>query len=150
VSERASEPSTPSERASEPSTPSERASEPSTPSERASEPSRPRIRLGDAAVARIAAAVAAGVPGVVSLRPDLGQTLLGLATSLIGDAAPTSGATAAVTGDHAEVTVTVVTALGHNARDLCAEVQRAVARRLEMDAGLTATVTVTVADVLLT
>lgn len=107
-----------------------------------------RARIGDAAVARIAAAVAAEVPGVVALRPDLGQTLLSLAGSLLGDPTAGTGATAVVTGDRVDVTVTLVTTLGHNARDLCAAVQRAVAERIRADTALAAVVTVTVADIL--
>jgi uncharacterized alkaline shock family protein YloU len=129
---------------------SERASEPSTAIARAGGPSAPtRVELGDAAVARIAAAVAREVPGVVSLRPDLGQALLGLAGSLIGDGGPPPGATAAVQGGRAEISLTVVTTVGHNARDLCTAVQRAVAERVRADAGLDSVVAVTVADVLL-
>lgn len=103
-----------------------------------------RVIFGDTAVARIAAAVAAGVPGVDSLRPDLSQALLGL----VG-AEPVRGATAAVRKDRAEVALTVVTTLGHNPRDLCRAVQRAVAETLRRETGLVATVTVTVADILL-
>ncbi|WP_345423789.1 Asp23/Gls24 family envelope stress response protein [Pseudonocardia xishanensis] len=107
------------------------------------------VGFGDAAVARIAAAVAAEVPGVVALRPDLGQTLLGIAGSLLGESGVGTGATAVVEGGRAEITLTLVTSLGHNTRDLCTAVQRAVAARVQQDTGLTAVVTVTVADVLL-
>jgi uncharacterized alkaline shock family protein YloU len=113
-----------------------------------------RLTVGDAVVARIAAATAREVPGVVALRPDLAQTLLGLAGSLLGerssgDALSAAGASAAVHPGGAEVSLTLVTTLGHNTRDLCAAVQRAVADRVRADTGLDAVVTVTVADVLL-
>lgn len=102
-----------------------------------------RVIFSDAAVARIAAAVAREVPGVESLRPDLSQTLLGL----VG-AEPVRGATAAVQEGRVEVTLTVVTTLGHNPRDLCAEIQRAVVARVRRETALVATVTVTIADIL--
>ncbi|MFR9804685.1 Asp23/Gls24 family envelope stress response protein [Pseudonocardia sp. RS010] len=113
-----------------------------------------RLTVGDAVVARIAAAAAREVPGVVALRPDLGQTLLGLAGSLLGDrfadgALSAAGASASVDGGRAEVALTLVTTLGHNTRDLCTAVQRAVAARVRAGTGLDAVVTVTVADVLL-
>ncbi|GAA4676065.1 hypothetical protein GCM10023215_05180 [Pseudonocardia yuanmonensis] len=120
------------------------------------QPELPPVRLtvGDAVVARIAAAAAREVPGVVALLPALAQTLLGLAGSLLGDrsagdALSAAGASAAVRGRRAEVSLTLVTTLGHNARDLCTAVQRAVADRVRADTGLDALVTVTVADVLL-
>jgi uncharacterized alkaline shock family protein YloU len=103
-----------------------------------------RVSFGDAAVARIAAAVAKEVPGVESLRPDLSQTLLGL----VG-AEPVRGATAAVQEGRVEITLTVVTTLGHNPRDLCAEIQRAVAARVQRETALVPTVTVTIAEILL-
>ncbi|MFC5948180.1 Asp23/Gls24 family envelope stress response protein [Pseudonocardia lutea] len=122
----------------------------------AERPAGPPVRLtvGDAVVARLAAAAAREVPGVVALRPDLAQTLLGLAGSLLGDrsggdALSAAGASAAVDGRRAEIALTLVTTLGHNARDLCAAVQRAVAERVRADTGLDAVVSVTVADVLL-
>jgi uncharacterized alkaline shock family protein YloU len=103
-----------------------------------------RVIFGDAAVARIAAAVASGVPGVESLRPDLSQTLLGL----VG-AEPVRGATAAVHEGEVEITLTVITTLGHNPRDLCADIQRKVAARVQEETALVPRVTVTIADILL-
>ncbi|MCE3552293.1 Asp23/Gls24 family envelope stress response protein [Pseudonocardia sp. RS11V-5] len=113
-----------------------------------------RLTVGDAVVARIAAATAREVPGVVALRPDLAQTLLGLAGSLLGDrpagdALSAAGASAAVQQGRAEVALTLVTTLGHNTRDLSATVQRAVAARVRAETGLDAVVSVTIADVLL-
>jgi uncharacterized alkaline shock family protein YloU len=113
-----------------------------------------RLTVGDAVVARIAAAAAREVPGVVALRPDLAQTLLGLAGSLLGDrsagdALSAAGASAAVRPGRAEVVLALVTTLGHNTRDLSVAVQRAVAARVRAETGLDAVVTVTVADVLL-
>ena len=111
------------------------------------DPARDRLQVGEAAVARIAAAAAAGVPGVVALRSDLGQALLGLAGPLLGERAPTGGATAVVAGGRAEVSLTLVTTLGVNPRDLAETVQREVAARLLADTALVATVTVTIADI---
>jgi uncharacterized alkaline shock family protein YloU len=112
-----------------------------------------RLTVGDAVVARLAAAAAREVPGVVALRPALAQTLLGLAGSLLGDrsdgALSAAGASAAVQAGRAEIALTLVTTLGHNARDLSAAVQRAVAARVRHETGLDAVVTVTIADVLL-
>ncbi len=111
-----------------------------------------RVRIGDSAVARIAAQRAALVPGVVALRADLGQALLGVAVSVLGQdrsRLPTDGVTAVVDGHSAEVSVTVVTRIGHNCRDVARAVQEAVAAEVAAQTGLTVSVTVTVADVLL-
>jgi uncharacterized alkaline shock family protein YloU len=124
-------------------------------SELASEPSAPsdvRLQVGDSAVARIAARRAALVPGVVALRADLAQALLGVAVSVLGhdrSRLPTDGVSAAVRGQAAEVSITVVTRLGHNCRDVARAVQEQVAAEVAAQTGLTVTVTVTIADVLL-
>ena len=111
-----------------------------------------RYHVGDLAVARIAARRARAVPGVVSLRADLSQTLLGLAgTWLNPDPVPAElraeGVSAAVHGDRADVRVTVVTEFGHNCRDLAALVRREVAAAVAAATGLEATVRVTIADI---
>lgn len=111
-----------------------------------------RVHVGDAVVARVAAARARRVPGVVALRADLAQALLGLAGTVLStgrDLLPTDGVHAAVHGDTAEVAITLATRLGHNCRDLCVEVQRAVAAEVAAYTGLEVTVSVTVAEVLL-
>jgi uncharacterized alkaline shock family protein YloU len=111
-----------------------------------------RLRIGDSAVARIAAQRAALVPGVVGLRADLTQVLLGVAGTVLGhdrSRLPTDGVNAVVDGGSAGVTVTVVTRLGHNCRDVARAVQREVAAEVAAQTGLDVTVTVTVADVLL-
>jgi uncharacterized alkaline shock family protein YloU len=108
-----------------------------------------RLVVADAAVARIAAISAARVPGVVALRADLGQALLGIATAALGSRGPAEGATAAVDGAHADVSVTVVTRLGHNCLDVVQAVQRAVATDVTAITGLSAQVRVTIADIAL-
>ncbi len=112
-----------------------------------------RLHVGDAAAAWLAAAAARTVPGVVDLRPDLAQALVGVAGAVLGSdrvrAFATAGVTAAVTGGTVEVAVTVVTRIGANCRDVAEAVQRAVAAELAAQAGLAARVTVTVADVLI-
>jgi uncharacterized alkaline shock family protein YloU len=116
--------------------------------------SRPTVRMhvGDAVVARVAAHSARRVPGVVALRADLAQTLLGIAGTVLGQDRswlPRDGVTAAVHGHAAEVSVTIATRLGHNCRDLAQVVQREVAAAVHAYTGLDTQVTVTVADVLL-
>lgn len=111
-----------------------------------------RLRFGDTAVARIAGWHAARVPGVWGLRADLGQTLLGVAGEMLGadrSRRPVDGVHAQVDDLTATVSVTVVTTLRHNCRDLAADVARAVRSGVEAATGLTTKVTVTVADVLL-
>ena len=107
-----------------------------------------RLHVAEAAVASIAAAEALRVPGVVGLRPDLARALLGMAGSTLGRtrSAP-DGVDATVTGESADVTVTIATRLGYNCRDLAAAVQRAVAFAVAEQTGLTVRVTVTVAAV---
>lgn len=111
-----------------------------------------RLRIGEAAVARIAGWHAARVPGVWGLRADLRQVLLGVAGDVLGtdrSRRPVDGVQAQVAEDTATVAVTVVTTVGHNCRDLAAAVARAVRTGVEQATGLTTTVSVTVADVLL-
>ena len=111
-----------------------------------------RVRISDSAVARIAARRAALVPGVVALRADLAQALLGVAVTVLGhdrSRLPTDGVNAVVHEHSAEVSVTVVTRLGHNCRDVARAVQREVAAEVAAQTGLTVSVTVTIADVLL-
>jgi uncharacterized alkaline shock family protein YloU len=111
-----------------------------------------RLRIGDSAVARIAARRAALVPGVVGLRADLAQALLGVAGSVLGrdrSRLPTDGVNAVVHEGSAAVSVTVVTRLGHNCRDVAQAVQQQVAAEVAAQTGLTVTVSVTIADVLL-
>ncbi|MGE0844501.1 MAG: Asp23/Gls24 family envelope stress response protein [Candidatus Nanopelagicales bacterium] len=105
-------------------------------------------RPGDALVARVAAEAAAGVPGVVALRTDLAGTLLGLAGQVLGTTrAPVVGAR--VDGRQAEVTLSVVTRLGFNCRDLARAVQREVAEAVRAYTGLDTLVRVTVVEVLI-
>lgn len=109
-----------------------------------------RLHVAEAAVASIAAATARRVPGVVALRAGLTRTLFGLARSVLGRARPASdGVDAVVSGDEAEVAVTVVTRLGHNCRDLATAVQQAVTLAVTRQTGLAAHVEVTIAEVLL-
>lgn len=111
-----------------------------------------RVHVGDAVVARVAAQRARRVPGVVALRADLAQALLGLAGTVLGQdrgALPTDGVHAAVHGTTAEVSITLATRLGHNCRDLVQAVQREVAAEVGAYTGLDVVVSVTVAEVLL-
>lgn len=111
-----------------------------------------RIRIGDAVVARVAAQRTRRVPGVVALRADLAQALLGIAGSVLGhDPAgmPADGVSASVHSGAADVSVTVVTRLGYNCRDLAQEIQREVQREVSAYTGLDVIVRVTIADVLL-
>ncbi|MCW0214675.1 MAG: Asp23/Gls24 family envelope stress response protein [Pseudonocardia sp.] len=113
---------------------------------------RTTLHVGDLVVARLAARAARGVPGVAGLRPDLTQALLGVAGTVFGqqrDTLPADGATAVVEGGHADVSLTVLTRLGHNCRDLAAAVQRAVSAEVGAYTGLQVTVRVTIADVLI-
>lgn len=108
--------------------------------------------VADLAVARIAARAARRVPGVVALRTDLQQTLLGIAGSWAtpGPVPPelrTDGVVAAVHGASAEVSVTVVTRFGTRCRDLARAVRDAVAAEVTRTTGLPATVRVTIADI---
>ena len=118
-----------------------------------------RLHVGDAVVARVAAHHARRVPGVVALRPDLAQALLGLAGSAIArrlghpdrdrGALPADGVHAAVQDGAAEVSITLATRLGHNCRDVAQAVQREVAAEVHAYTGLDVVVRVTVAEVLL-
>lgn len=118
------------------------------------EPPAVRVHIGDAVVARVAARRARRVPGVVALRADLAQALLGIAGSVLGDRGDrerlsADGVNAVVHGGSAEVSVTIVTRLGHNCRDVAQAVQREVAAEVSTYTGLDVLVRVTVADVLL-
>ncbi len=113
-----------------------------------------RIRVGDAVVARVAAQRARRVPGVVALRADLAQALLGFADSVLSaerdrGTIPADGVHAQVHGTSAEVTITLVTRLGHNCRDVAQAVQVAVAEELRDYTGLDTRVRVIVAEVLI-
>ncbi|MFC4942299.1 Asp23/Gls24 family envelope stress response protein [Pseudonocardia sp. GCM10023141] len=110
------------------------------------------LHVGETAVARIAGLAARRVPGVVALPANIGQALLGMAGTFFGTdrlRPPTDGVRAEVDGTTATVTVSVVTQLGHNCRDLAQAVQREVAAEVAAVTGLEAIVTVTVTDVLL-
>jgi uncharacterized alkaline shock family protein YloU len=110
------------------------------------------MHIADAVVARVAAYHARQVPGVVALRAGLADALLGIAGTVLGQDRswlPDDGVTATVHGGSADVTVTIVTRLGHNCRDLAQAVQREVAAEVRAYTGLDTRVTVTVADVLL-
>ena len=111
-----------------------------------------RYHVGDLAVARIAARRARRVPGVLALRPDLSQALLGLAGTWLNatpvpDELRAEGVAASVDGGRAEVRVTVSTGLGGNCRELARTVQREVADAVRVETGLQATVRVTIADI---
>lgn len=112
-----------------------------------------RFHVGDPVVARVAAQRARRVPGVVALRADLAQALLGLAEGVLrsdrAGALPADGVHAAVRGDTAEVTITLATRLGHNCRDVAQAVQVAVTEELRAYAGIEALVRVVVAEVLI-
>jgi uncharacterized alkaline shock family protein YloU len=106
------------------------------------------FRAGDALLARVAAEAAAAVPGVVALRTDLAGTLLGLAGQVLGTRrAPV--VSARVDGGQAEVSLSVVTRLGFNCRDLAVAVQREVGEAVRAYTGLDTLVRVTVVDVLI-
>lgn len=113
-----------------------------------------RYHVADLAVARIAARRARTVPGVVALRPDLSQALLGLAAGWLStDPVPaelrTDGVTAAVRGDRADVRLAVSVRLGDNCRELAATLRREVAATVRDATGLDASVRVTIADIVL-
>lgn len=113
---------------------------------------RMRLRVGDAVVARVAARSARTVPGVVALRADLGQALLGFGRSVLGHREvplPTDGVGAVVDDDTAEVTITLATRLGFNCRDLAQAVQRQVAADVGAYTGLEVAVRVVIVEVLL-
>jgi uncharacterized alkaline shock family protein YloU len=109
------------------------------------------FHVGENLVARVAARRAREVAGVVGLRGDLAQALLGLAGSVLGHTRDpaTDGVSARVDGARAEVTLSVVTRLGFNCRDLAQAVQREVADAVSAYTGLDVLVRVTVVDVLL-
>lgn len=111
-----------------------------------------RFHVADNVVARVAAQCTQRVPGVVGLRADLAQALLGIANQVLGSqktALPADGVSAVVNGTAAEVSITLVTRLGHNCRDLAQAVQRSVMAEVSAYTGLDPLVRVTIADVIL-
>jgi uncharacterized alkaline shock family protein YloU len=102
-----------------------------------------RVHVSDTVVARVAEMRARQVPGVVALRGDR----TGAQPWSRGRAV--DGVDATVRGGAAVVSVAVVTRLGHNCREVAQAVQREVAREVTSFTGIAATVTVTVADVLM-
>ncbi len=111
-----------------------------------------RVHVGDAVLAKVAAHTARGMPGVVALRADLAQALLGIADAVLGQEGswlPADGVSVGGDAGSVEVSVTIVTRLGHNCRDLIGSVQREVAAAVAAYTGLDVAVSVTVAEVLL-
>lgn len=111
-----------------------------------------RYHVADLAVARIAASRARSVPGVIALRPDLSQTLLGLAGSWLStDPVPpelrAEGVVAAVHRDRVEVQVAIAVRLAGSCRKLAETVQHEVADAVQVATGLEATVRVTIVDI---
>lgn len=115
-------------------------------------PLHPRLQISDTVVARVAAYHACRVPGVLRLRPDLTQTMVGIATRLFPPRGgehriPTGGVTAVVEDGHADISITLVTQWGHNCRELAEQVQDEVAEQVRSYTGLPATVSITITDV---
>lgn len=115
-------------------------------------PAESRLHVSDTVVARVAAYHACRVPGVLRLRPNLAQSMTGIASRLLpsreaGHRIPTDGVTAVVEGGRAEISVSVITRWGRNCRDLADEIQRQVAEQVQSYTGLPATVSVTITDV---
>lgn len=111
-----------------------------------------RLHVGDVVLAKVAAQAARGMPGVVALRGDLGQALLGIVGAVLGQEGswlPADGVSVGGDARSVEVSVTIVTRLGHNCRDLIGSVQRDVAAAVAAYTGLDVTVSVTIAEVLL-
>jgi uncharacterized alkaline shock family protein YloU len=111
-----------------------------------------RVHVSDTAVARVAAHRALAVPGVLALQADLGQAMPAVAGSRLGSEVRRphpAGAVAEVGDGTVAVALTVVTGLGHNCRELAQQVQRAVAAEIAGYTGLAATVTVTIAEIVL-
>jgi len=109
------------------------------------------LHVADTAVARIAAARAQSVPGVVTMRGGLGHAVRGAADSALRrqQSLPPEGARATVSDGEAEVSLTIVTRIGRPCREVAEAVQHAVRAELAEQAGIEAAVHVTVADVLL-
>ena len=115
-------------------------------------PAALKLNVSDTAVARVAAYYASRVPGVRRLRPDLAQTIAGLAPRLIPprnveNQIPSDGVTAAVDDDRAEISITLVTRWGRNCRDVAEQVQDHVAEQVCSYTGLAAAVSITIAQV---
>ena len=106
-----------------------------------------RIRISDTAVARVAAHWAQGRSGVLALPAGLGRTVLGFAGSVPDAQTLPAGASATVRDGSVEVALTLVTRLGHNCRDLAQAVQREVAAEVRAYTGLSAVVSVTIAEI---
>ncbi len=110
------------------------------------------MHISDTVVARVAAYHACRVPGVRRLRPDLAQSMAGIATRLFPPREgehriPTDGVTAVVEDGRAEISITLVAQWGRNCRDLAEQVQDQVAEHVHSYTGLPATVSVTITDV---
>lgn len=115
-------------------------------------PAQFRLQVSDTVVARVAAYHACRVPGVLRLRPNLAQSMTGIAGRLLASRdseyrIPTDGVTAVVDGGRAEISVSVITRWGCNCRDLAEQIQRQVAGQVLSYTGLAATVSVTITDV---
>ncbi|MGH3914924.1 MAG: Asp23/Gls24 family envelope stress response protein [Pseudonocardiaceae bacterium] len=111
-----------------------------------------RLQISDTVVARVAAYYACRVPGVLRLRPDLTQTMTGIAIRLLSpdDSAhriPTDGVTAVVADGRARINITLVSRWGHNCRDLAEQVQDEVAEQVRSYTGLPTTVSITITHV---
>lgn len=115
-------------------------------------PTPPHLHVSDTVVARVAAYHACRVPGVLRLRPDLAQTMVGIATRLLRPRdgehrIPIDGVTAAVEDGHAEIGIALVTRWGANCRNIAEQVQYQVAEQVRSYTGLPATVSITITDV---
>lgn len=111
-----------------------------------------QVRVNDTVVARVAAHCARQVPGVAGLRPDLAQSMLGIASRFFEyrdreRRIPTDGVTVTIEDGHASIAITLVTRFDHNCRDVAQAVQDRVSDAVRAYTGLTATVAVTVAEV---
>ncbi len=115
-------------------------------------PIHPQLHVSDTVVARVAAYHASRVPGVLRLRPNLAQSMAGIATRLFPPRdgehrIPTDGVTAVVEEGHAEISIALVTRWGRNCCDVAEHVQDQVAEQVRSYTGLAATVSVTITDV---
>lgn len=115
-------------------------------------PAQSQLHVSDTVIARVAAYYACRVPGVLRLRPNLAQSMTGVASRLLtfrdGEhRISTDGVTAVVEGGRAEINVSVITRWGRNCRDLAEQIQRQVAEQVQSYTGLPATVSVTITDV---
>lgn len=115
-------------------------------------PIHPQLHVSDTVVARIAAYHACRVPGVLRLRPDLAQTMAGIATQLLRPRdgkhrIPTDGVTAIVEDGRAEISIALVIRWGRNCRDVAEQVQEQVAEQVRSYTGLLATVSIMITEV---